>query len=119
MTGESVTEWSKRLLRAGFGSLCASDSRKCAGQRRPGSFVVDDGPDVRSAVADALTVERLPGHDRGRRAQQALSALARREPDAVVLDVMMPVLDGLAVCRRIRAIGDPHPSSSLTAPGLR
>ncbi|WP_372346936.1 response regulator [Streptomyces sp. KL116D] len=80
---------------------------------------MDDGPDVRSAVADALTVERLPGHDRGRRAQQALSALARREPDAVVLDVMMPVLDGLAVCRRIRAIGDPHPSSSLTAPGLR
>ncbi|MCQ4206572.1 MULTISPECIES: response regulator transcription factor [Streptomyces] len=77
-------------------------------------LVVDDDPDVRSAVADALTVEgyRVTAAADG---QQALSALARSEPDAVVLDVMMPVLDGLAVCRRMRAIGDRTPVLVLTA----
>ncbi|WP_353944767.1 response regulator transcription factor [Streptomyces sp. HUAS MG91] len=65
-------------------------------------LVVDDDPEVRSAVEDALTVEgyRVTAAADG---QRALTALARSEPDAVVLDVMMPVLDGLAVCRRMRA----------------
>ncbi|MYW67675.1 response regulator [Streptomyces sp. SID8379] len=77
-------------------------------------LVVDDDPEVRSAVEDALTVEgyRVTAVADG---QRALSALARSEPDAVVLDVMMPVLDGLAVCRRMRAIGDRTPVLVLTA----
>ncbi|MFJ8820727.1 response regulator transcription factor [Streptomyces sp. NPDC102467] len=77
-------------------------------------LVVDDDPEVRSAVEDALTVEgyRVASAPDG---QRALSALARWEPDAVVLDVMMPVLDGLAVCRRMRAIGDRTPVLVLTA----
>jgi two-component system response regulator MprA len=45
----------------------------------------------------------------------ALSAAAVRGPDAVVLDVMLPALDGLEVCRRLRASGDRVPVLMVTA----
>jgi two-component system response regulator MprA len=45
----------------------------------------------------------------------ALSALAARESDVVVLDVMLPVVDGLEVCRRLRADGDRVPVLMVTA----
>ncbi|WP_370106991.1 response regulator transcription factor [Streptacidiphilus sp. BW17] len=77
-------------------------------------LVVDDDPEVRAAVADGLAVEgydvllAVDGHD-------ALAKIAADEPAAIVLDLMMPVLDGLAVCRRLRAIGDRTPVLVLTA----
>lgn len=46
---------------------------------------------------------------------EALETLAAQPPDAVVLDVMMPRLDGLQTCRRIRAAGDDTPVLMLTA----
>lgn len=77
-------------------------------------LVVDDDPEVRAAVEDALTVEghRVRGAADGHR---ALTAVARWQPDLVVLDVLMPVLDGLAVCRQLRAAGDRTPVLVLTA----
>ncbi|MEU8550277.1 response regulator transcription factor [Streptomyces roseoverticillatus] len=77
-------------------------------------LVVDDDPDVRAAVADALTVE---GYDVREAADglAALSSVAAAPPGAVVLDLAMPVLDGLAVCRRLRALGDRTPVLVLTA----
>ncbi|MEU0282753.1 response regulator transcription factor [Streptomyces sp. NPDC006195] len=77
-------------------------------------LVADDEPEVRAAVEDALTIE---GHEvRGASDGLAtLSAVAMWQPDAIVLDVMMPVLDGLAVCRRLRAMGDRTPVLVLTA----
>ena len=48
-------------------------------------------------------------------APQALDALADRAPDALVLDVLMPHVDGLEVCRRLRAAGDRTPVLVLTA----
>jgi two-component system response regulator MprA len=45
----------------------------------------------------------------------ALAAVAEDPPDALVLDVMMPVLDGLSVCRRLRAQKDRTPVLILTA----
>src|SRR5437870_4573766 len=39
----------------------------------------------------------------------------KASPDAVVLDVLMPDIDGLEVCRRLRAIGDATPVLLLTA----
>ncbi len=46
---------------------------------------------------------------------EALEAIASERPDAVVLDVMMPRLDGLEVCRQLRSTGDDLPILVLTA----
>ncbi|OLZ74646.1 DNA-binding response regulator [Streptomyces sp. IMTB 2501] len=77
-------------------------------------LVVDDDPEVRAALEDGLALEGFTvrgaadGH-------AALAAVADWEPDALVLDVMMPVVDGLAVCRQLRALGDRTPVLVLTA----
>ncbi|MFC7310115.1 response regulator transcription factor [Streptomyces monticola] len=77
-------------------------------------LVVDDEPEVRAAVEDGLTVEgyEVRGAADG---LTALSEVAAWQPDAIVLDVMMPVLDGLGLCRRLRALGDRTPVLVLTA----
>jgi len=77
-------------------------------------LVVDDEPSVRNAVRRALV---LAGYEvtLAEDGEQALSALAVRSPDAVVLDVLMPSVDGLEVCRRLRAAGDRTPVLMLTA----
>jgi two-component system, OmpR family, response regulator MprA len=77
-------------------------------------LVVDDEPAVRDAVDRAL---RLEGYETELAADgaQALDALADRAPDALVLDVLMPHVDGLEVCRRLRAAGDRTPVLVLTA----
>jgi two-component system response regulator MprA len=46
---------------------------------------------------------------------EALQAVADQRPDALVLDVMMPRMDGLETCRRLRAAGDDLPVLMLTA----
>ena len=77
-------------------------------------LVVDDEPAVREAVERAL---RLEGHDVALAADggQALDALEAWPPDAVVLDVLMPRVDGLEACRRMRNSGDRTPVLMLTA----
>jgi two-component system, OmpR family, response regulator MprA len=77
-------------------------------------LVVDDEPAVREAVDRAL---RLEGYDTQLAADgaEALEALADRAPDALVLDLLMPHVDGLEVCRRLRAAGDRTPVLVLTA----
>jgi two-component system response regulator MprA len=77
-------------------------------------LVVDDEPAVRDAVDRAL---RLEGYETELAADgaQALEALADRAPDALVLDLLMPHVDGLEVCRRLRAAGDRTPVLVLTA----
>ncbi len=77
-------------------------------------LVVDDEPAVRQALDRALRFEgyetEMAGDGFG-----ALSAIAERPADAVVLDVAMPRMDGLEVCRRLRAAGDAIPILLLTA----
>jgi two-component system response regulator MprA len=77
-------------------------------------LVVDDEPAVRRALERALALER---HDVVLAAdgEEALDALMSSPPDAIILDVMMPRLDGLEVCRRLRAAGDRTPILMLTA----
>ncbi|SDJ76160.1 response regulator transcription factor [Streptomyces indicus] len=79
-------------------------------------LVVDDEPEVRAAVEDGLTVEGYEVRGAGD-GLAALSAVASWQPDALVVDVMMPVMDGLALCRRLRALGDRTPVLVLTALG--
>jgi two-component system response regulator MprA len=77
-------------------------------------LVVDDEPAVRRALERAL---RLENHEVAFAAdgEEALDALATEPADAVILDVMMPKLDGLEVCRRLRKAGDRTPVLMLTA----
>ena len=77
-------------------------------------LVVDDEPAVRTALRRALSPE---GYDVDLAADgaEALDRLAAAPPDAVVLDVGMPRVDGLEVCRRMRQAGDRTPVLILTA----
>jgi two-component system response regulator MprA len=77
-------------------------------------LVVDDEPAVRDAVDRAL---RLDGHEvaLAEDGRAALDAVAAAPPDALVLDLLMPHVDGLEVCRRLRAAGDRTPVLVLTA----
>jgi two-component system, OmpR family, response regulator MprA len=77
-------------------------------------LVVDDEPSVRDALDRAL---RMDGYKVQLAAdgRQALDQLAEQAPDAIVLDLLMPEVDGLEVCRRIRAAGDRIPVLMLTA----
>ena len=77
-------------------------------------LVVDDEPAVRTALERALRIE---GYDveLAEDGLEALQRLAAHTPDAVVLDVLMPNVDGLEVCRRIRAADDQTPVLMLTA----
>jgi two-component system response regulator MprA len=77
-------------------------------------LVVDDEPAVREVLARILEVEgfevALAGDGRA-----AVRAQAAARADAVLLDVLMPGLDGLEVCRRLRGTGDRTPVLMLTA----
>jgi two-component system response regulator MprA len=77
-------------------------------------LVVDDEPAVRSAVTRALTLDgyEVAAAEDG---PSALGAVQRERPELVVLDVLMPELDGIAVCRRLRGDGDRTPILLLTA----
>ncbi|HET9674444.1 MAG TPA: response regulator transcription factor [Gaiellaceae bacterium] len=77
-------------------------------------LVVDDEPAVRTALERAL---RLEGYDveLASDGAEALQRLAQHSTDAVVLDVLMPNVDGLEVCRRLRAAHDETPVLMLTA----
>ncbi|MFF9912467.1 response regulator transcription factor [Streptomyces sp. NPDC013457] len=76
-------------------------------------LVVDDDPTVAEVVTGYL--ERAGfAVDRVADGPSALSAAGARWPDLVVLDLMLPGMDGLEVCRRLRSIG-PVPVIMLTA----
>jgi two-component system response regulator MprA len=77
-------------------------------------LVVDDDQALRAALARAL---RLEGFDVDVAADgaEAINLLGALRPDLVVLDVLMPVLDGLGVCRFLREQGDAVPVLLLTA----
>jgi two-component system response regulator MprA len=80
----------------------------------PRVLVVDDEPAVRRALERALTLDNYTV-ELAADGQEALDALAQSPADAVVLDIMMPRIDGLEVARRMRRAGDRTPILMLTA----
>jgi two-component system response regulator MprA len=77
-------------------------------------LVVDDEPAVRQALSRALSLERY-GVALAEDGVAALERLAVERFDVIVLDVSMPQISGLEVCRRLRAAGDHTPVLMLTA----
>ncbi len=77
-------------------------------------LIAEDDDAVRRSVERALKFE---GYDvvTAENGERALVEAAKEPPDAIVLDIMMPVLDGMAVCRKMRAAGDATPILMLTA----
>jgi two-component system response regulator MprA len=80
----------------------------------PRVLIVDDEPAVRDALDRALRLERYE-IDLAADGREALDRLAEARLDAVVLDVAMPGIDGLEVCKRLRDAGDRTPVLMLTA----
>jgi two-component system response regulator MprA len=77
-------------------------------------LVVDDEPAVQNALSRALALERYEVARAGD-GRQALERLGAATYDAVILDIAMPQVDGLEVCRRLREGGDRTPVLILTA----
>jgi two-component system response regulator MprA len=85
-----------------------------AGEDRERVLVVDDDPPLRRMLARSLSAEGFDvtvAADGG----AALLAAERSAPDLIVLDVAMPAIDGLSVCRRLRVKGLSTPILMLTA----
>jgi two-component system response regulator MprA len=77
-------------------------------------LVVDDDPALRTALDRALKLEGYRvsfAHD----GRQALQMLTGGSQDAVILDLGLPLMDGVEVCRRVRERGDRTPVLMLTA----
>ena len=77
-------------------------------------LVVDDDPQLREALTRALELDDYQVATASNGAQ-ALEAISAQRPDVVVLDVMMPYVGGLDVCRTLRERKDRLPILVLTA----
>jgi len=76
--------------------------------------IIDDDSAIRNSLSRALRIENYNVElfeDGG----SALRAIQLKAPDAIILDLQLPDVDGLEVCRRIRRAGDPTPILMLTA----
>lgn len=78
-------------------------------------LIVDDDTRLSAMLADYLSGSGFTVHT-APTGQAGLSHVTRRAPDAVILDIMLPDLDGFEICRRIRASSD-VPILMLTAKG--
>ena len=78
-------------------------------------LVVDDEPAVRESLRRALELEGYKV-ELASDGDEAIARLeARDQPDAVILDILMPRVDGLEVCRHLRTSGNAVPVLMLTA----
>jgi len=78
-------------------------------------LVVDDERAVRESLRRALELEGYEIELAGDGSEALYRLEANEEPDAMILDVLMPGVDGLEVCRRLRGSGSKLPVLMLTA----
>jgi two-component system alkaline phosphatase synthesis response regulator PhoP len=76
-------------------------------------LVVEDEPGIRLSVSDELASAGY-GVFTAENGEQALEIAGREKPDLIILDIMLPVLDGYEVCKRLRMRGDRTPIIMLT-----
>jgi two-component system, OmpR family, response regulator MprA len=80
----------------------------------PRVLVVDDEPALRDALKRALRQQSYEV-DVAANGHEAIDRLGQESPDLIVLDILMPGIDGLEVCRFLRRIGNRTPILMLTA----
>ncbi len=85
--------------------MALSQQSPVAGSRLIDVLVVDDTPEFQELLAAAVRHDGYRVHVAGT-GTEALQLLDEVEPDVVLLDLVLPGMDGLEVCRRIRAISD-------------
>jgi two-component system, OmpR family, response regulator MprA len=78
------------------------------------ALIVDDEPAVRDSLRRVLASERYEV-ETAADGEEALAKIAAAQPDVVILDVLMPEMSGLEVCRRMRVEGNQTPVLMLTA----
>ena len=79
-------------------------------------LIIEDERPMRTALVDCLTAEGyrvIPAGD----GEEGLRRALAEKPDLILLDVMMPRLDGFALCAELRKIGHAEPILLLTAKG--
>ncbi|HSZ40538.1 MAG TPA: response regulator transcription factor [Trebonia sp.] len=81
---------------------------------KPRLLIADDDPDVRDSLQRALGYAGY-SVDTVANGADAITSLARSPVDLVILDVLMPMMNGLEACRELRRKGDPTPVLVLTA----
>jgi two-component system copper resistance phosphate regulon response regulator CusR len=77
-------------------------------------LIVEDDRQLRQSVARGLREESY-AVDQAADGQQALDLAAAHAYDAIILDILLPGIDGIAVCRQLRALGVTTPVLMLTA----
>lgn len=70
-------------------------------------LLVDDDPHIREVLAFALNKAGMDIEEAGD-GEEALGRIAARIPDLMILDINMPRLDGLELCRKLRALDGPR-----------
>ena len=76
-------------------------------------LVVEDEPGIRLSIKDELESEGFTVHE-AENGEKGLEIMQQMSPDLVILDIMMPILNGTEVCKRLRMSGDPTPVLMLT-----
>lgn len=84
------------------------------GVSNPKVLVVDDEPNIRELVQVALNFHGCSVAT-GATGQEALTLADAFDPDLIVLDVLLPDIDGFEVCRRLRSVANDVPVIFLTA----
>ena len=115
-TAEAATELTARLqqrdrVAPGRRLLALFSAARCDPFRMATRLlVVDDDRAVRESLRRALTLEGYEV-ELAEDGADGLARVAGADPDAIVLDVAMPVVDGIEMCRRLRHDGSACPSS--------
>ena len=86
------------------------------GGKKPRALVVEDEASIRNGLCDVLVYRGFEVQS-AEDGAKALDLLGQRAFDLVLLDVMLPELDGFSLCSQLRARGDRTPVLMLTAKG--